>query len=161
MHKRKLCLHGHTHTHTQIDCVYSTCANPHFAPNIHRQSLTRQLDRSHGSIILVSTIFTCIQYLQELCYEVSVLGIKQDQRRDLPQGVEVGTSIIPQSYPAVQYPCHHLQHHHVCANEVCMSVCVCGKVVRMGRHKEETHILSKPTCKVNIISLTQMLASAQ
>ena len=44
--------------------------------------------------------------------------LKQDhyQGRDLPQGVEgVEWPIIPRSHPVVQYPCHRLQHHHVCA----------------------------------------------
>ena len=37
------------------------------------------------------------------------------------RGVE--RPIIPRSHPVVQYPCHHLQHHHVCACVYYIHVC--------------------------------------
>ena len=92
--------------------------------------------------------------------------LKQDhyQGRDLPQGVEgVERPIIPRSHPIV-HPislspssapsCVCMCVHYV--SGVCVRVCMCDKVVRMGRHGEDTHIPRKiqyPTCKVSLISL--------
>ena len=97
--------HTHTHTHTHMHDGSIIC-----------------------SILMATYSLLCkpVYNLQELCDEVSLLGkllLKRDhhQRRDLPHEVE--GPIIPRSHPVVQYPCHHLQYHHVLC--VCVCVCVC------------------------------------
>ena len=92
---------------------------------IHRQSLTRHL--VHRSIICLfwwPISMLPVYNLQELCDEVSVLG-KLLLKQARPSPAERPPS--PRSYPVVQYPCHRLQHHHVCAwvYIMCQYECVC------------------------------------
>ena len=49
-------------------------------------------------------------------YTLQELGNFSNKTITRGEGVEgVEWPIIPRSHPVVQYPCHRLQHHHVCA----------------------------------------------
>ena len=75
---------------------------------------------SNFSQFTIAAIF--LIWAHTLCKHVTCIHspgtgklLKQDHYH-LPQGVEgVECPIIPRSHPVVQYLCHRLQHHHVCA----------------------------------------------
>ena len=114
--------HTHTHTHTHTVYVY----------NVHRQEPNTLLGTWYtGHMVPQFVSFRWPHYCVSMLpvYNLQELGNVFSSKTIISgEGVEgVERPIVPRSHSVVQYPCHHLQHHHVCA--LCVrSVCTCVRV---------------------------------